>query len=560
MSIKALTIRNFRSIIALDLNLRDLNIFVGQNDEGKSNVLRALDLFFNHEKEGGYKIDWLRDFCCFAPKRNRKAEEIVVQLEISPPRSFSNTNPVLWRKVWRREGIYSSSFLYKDRTEASPKSKIAAFLRSMRFDYVPAIKGADYFQSLMGKVHDMLEATVEEQVRAASGAFTATINQNTAAIMAEIQLRLGLDTTIELPPNLRELFRQLEFTSKTSTNLFSLSQRGDGIKVRHIPIVLQWLAEQANHLSAPGRPKAVSVWGYEEPENNLELKRCFEIAKRFVDDSASIQSFVTTHSPAFYSVFREADKDKAALFLVAKDPVNFTSTVRPLRDSDLTSLDTSMGLMELLEPHFKEARGEIETLKSTIDALKDAARPALLVEGTTDAQLITTAWGKLHPSRTMPFIPLGCGAESGAGGAKTLNSALRYLTAMFEKKVIAMFDNDHEGAPQFDGLKPPDFVVGIDGHHRRHKTKDVHAILLPTPSGRNEFVPLTPKHRVLEIEHFFDDALLSAHGMKGDVIYPGSTVFEIKRGKTQFAALAHSFSAHDFRHFKALFDRVLALL
>lgn len=560
MSITALSIRNFRSISSFEHSTNDLNIFVGQNDEGKSNILRALDLFFNHAKPSGYVLDWSRDFHCFAPDRKGKADEISVQIEVTPPDSFTNQKPVIWKKIWRKTGLHSDVFLHKDKTTVSPKSKIASFLRSMRFDYVPAIKGSDYFQLLMANLHDMLEATVEEQVRNASGSFTSTINQNTATILSEIRDRLGLQTTIELPGNLRELFTQLEFTSVSADKSFSLSQRGDGIKVRHIPIVLKWLAEQANHLSSPGRPKAVTIWGYEEPENNLELKRCFELAKQFVDNSSSIQAFVTTHSPAFYSVFRDSNPEKVGLFLVTKDATQPASIIRPLADVDLESLDSSMGLMALLEPHFKQARLEIHTLKQTVATLNEFSRPALLLEGPTDADLITTAWTKLYPSKPMPFTPIGCGADSGAGGAKTLNSALRYLTSVFNKKVIAIFDNDREGATQFGGLKTPDFINGNDEHHRRHRTKDVHAILLPTPPGRESFVPTTSAHRVLEIEHFFSDAILAAHGMQGAPIYHGTNVFEIKGNKTAFAALVATFGAHEFSGFSTLFERINTLL
>jgi len=160
---------------------------------------------------------------------------------------------------------------------------------------------------LMSKMYDMLAATVEDKIREASGSFTKTINDNTRPILQEILARLGLSSTIELPASLRMLFAQLEFTSTAGNRAFSLDQRGDGIKVRHIPIVLRWLATQANHLSERGRPKSVTVWGYEEPENNLELLKCFDLAKELVEGSSQIQTFVTTHSPSFYSVFRKSD-------------------------------------------------------------------------------------------------------------------------------------------------------------------------------------------------------------------------------------------------------------
>ncbi len=561
MSITSISIRNFRSIVLLNESVQDINIFVGQNDEGKSNILRALDLFFNHDKNDGYDFDWTRDYCCFAPKLVRKAKEIEIGVVINPPPSFANHKPVIWKKTWRDYGLHHEKLVHEDQTEITPRSKIAAFLKAMRFDYVPAIKGKDYFQALMSKLHDMLEVTVAEQVHEASKTFTNTINQNTQPILKEIFDRLELETTIQLPTNLRSLFAQLEFTSISADKPFSLNQRGDGIKVRHIPIVLRWLADQSNHLSAKGRPKAVTVWGYEEPENNLELRRCFDLAKEFVDGSSEIQAFVTTHSPAFYSVFRECDQSKVGLFLVAKDAaVPTTKVCRVTADHEITSLDSSMGLLELLEPHFKQARHEIDTLRTTVTKLNELAKPALLVEGPTDATIIETAWSKLNPSTPMPYIPIGCGAENGAGGAKNLSSALRNLTAVFDKKVIAIFDNDREGAAQFDGLKSPDFLSDIDNKHKHHKTKDVHAILLPTPTGRDAFVPSKSVHRVLEIEHFFSDALLSAHGMKGNPIYDGTPVFEIKGDKTAFATLSSTFPDHEFTAFTELFSRLSSIL
>jgi AAA15 family ATPase/GTPase len=43
-------------------NLGDLNVFSGANDSGKSNILRALNLFFNDEISPGVAFDKERDF------------------------------------------------------------------------------------------------------------------------------------------------------------------------------------------------------------------------------------------------------------------------------------------------------------------------------------------------------------------------------------------------------------------------------------------------------------------------------------------------------------------
>lgn len=45
LKIKHIHIKNFRSIVNTMLDIEEMNIFVGLNDAGKSNVLKALNLF-----------------------------------------------------------------------------------------------------------------------------------------------------------------------------------------------------------------------------------------------------------------------------------------------------------------------------------------------------------------------------------------------------------------------------------------------------------------------------------------------------------------------------------
>ena len=52
--IKKVEINYFRSIYSVDLkNIDDLNILIGGNDSGKSNTLKALNMFFNNRTELG---------------------------------------------------------------------------------------------------------------------------------------------------------------------------------------------------------------------------------------------------------------------------------------------------------------------------------------------------------------------------------------------------------------------------------------------------------------------------------------------------------------------------
>ncbi|MFO8020721.1 MAG: AAA family ATPase [Promethearchaeia archaeon] len=51
MKIKKVTIKNFRSIKSIAVNFLDYMVFVGKNNSGKSNILKALDNFFNYNAE-----------------------------------------------------------------------------------------------------------------------------------------------------------------------------------------------------------------------------------------------------------------------------------------------------------------------------------------------------------------------------------------------------------------------------------------------------------------------------------------------------------------------------
>lgn len=75
MKIKDIYIENFRSIDKLAVNCCDFNILVGKNSVGKSNVLLALDLFFNTSD----RILIEDMFCSFSDTK----ENIVIELTFS---------------------------------------------------------------------------------------------------------------------------------------------------------------------------------------------------------------------------------------------------------------------------------------------------------------------------------------------------------------------------------------------------------------------------------------------------------------------------------------------
>ena len=62
--------------------IKDLNIFSGKNDSGKSNILKALNLFFSDEKVDFYNLlDFSKDFSKFRAEQ-AKENKIKKQIEV----------------------------------------------------------------------------------------------------------------------------------------------------------------------------------------------------------------------------------------------------------------------------------------------------------------------------------------------------------------------------------------------------------------------------------------------------------------------------------------------
>src|SRR5262249_9641644 len=81
--LRRVQVSDFRSIASADIaDLADVVPFVGLNGSGKSNLFRALNLFFNNEMEGGDPLELRRDFR--EPGRRQKLRiSVEVDLDFS---------------------------------------------------------------------------------------------------------------------------------------------------------------------------------------------------------------------------------------------------------------------------------------------------------------------------------------------------------------------------------------------------------------------------------------------------------------------------------------------
>lgn len=441
MFITRVKVVNFRSLVNVDINLSNYTAFVGLNDSGKSNLLRALNLFFNNQTDLDHPLIFNQDYSQNAKAIHKKAKQIEIEIEFTPPKNYKYKGQVIWKKTFRADSNQPNTekIYRKDGGEFEKNSKIAYWVRHIEFEYIPAIRGKSYFSILKRRLYYTLAATVAPKLDGASRTFLLDLRKEVKKIESESQRLLQLQTEFTLPKDLGQLFEALDFDAADHHVRTSLQYRGDGIQGRHIPIILKFLADQRKSLSAKGKPVPETIWGFEEPENNLELIKQMEMAKEFEENSKSIQILLSTHSPAFYSIGKKIGGIKVA--------VRENGATSFENDFPAAGIDESLGLMPFIEPYLDQAINERRELIEQISVLKKDTllknKPCLYVEGPTDKSIITAGFQVLGLNQNFE-IHAKPGSGGGVNWIKGYCIARAAMTDLLEK-TGALFDDDQAG-------------------------------------------------------------------------------------------------------------------
>ena len=452
--ISNITIKNFRSIERMDIDCEKLTVFVGPNDAGKSNVLRALNLFFNNKTEDENDFDFERDFNQFVEQRKGKAKEIVITLDFNLPQTYRKSDGqdrVRWKKTWRMEGPYKDEQNFSDKNAFDSRSRIPAWLAQIRFDYVPAIKDQRFFADLQGQIHDVLTAIVAKTLRDSSKDFENSIGAQVKPLLDNLGNLFEGKYSVQLPESLRPIFENLQFTND---NGIPFARRGDGIKMRHIPEILDFIAEQRETIQGKGAIKSTFIWGFEEPENNLELGVSADMAERIknIIKLDRRQAFLTTHSPVFYKI----KPDFAIARYYIKQENRFSKESKIDEDTG-NDLDKSMGLMPLVAPYVQKLIDEREDVKKKLKILcessLDISRPTLFVEGRTDKKVIEKALGGFFNGRA-DKINVHLGDRGSRNAAMNFGKAWSLLQKQRREQVLGavLIDQDLPGSERNEGL------------------------------------------------------------------------------------------------------------
>ncbi|MHA6333356.1 ATP-dependent nuclease [Qipengyuania sp. CAU 1752] len=559
--IREIEISYFRSFYKAKLrNMTDLNIVFGKNDSGKSNIVRALNLFFNGTPDHNQEFEFPIDFSEFRASEAEQSDDVrkflYVKVTFNTPQSF---RPSLGDQFYvKRQWTVSRGQDYHEEMSTSIPSNrrhiAKLFLNKIRFIYIPAIKDVTIFEMLLSNIHEVIAES--DEFLTTIGDLSENLHELTQNMFDSLPTEVATSTRIGAPKRMKQMFQTLDFEtlSEGESNPKSLTrQRGDGVKVRHIPELLKFISD--------GDGYDFHIWGFEEPENSLDFVAAQSEAKRFLSlaEDQKIQVLMTTHSPSFYNL----DDDTVSKFYVRKGSDSNSEIVQ---GNGLVQIDVHEGISEgfylpavsaalkdlsVLEQRAKAAESNVTQLRQELEQI---ARPVVLTEGRTDALILRTAWSKLR-AEELPYEIRSCetggeNAGSGNGGASTLAIRVKGVAHDHPHPVLALFDLDAEGVKAFK-LDRNFVEIDIDDFDvKKGMHGQAYAACLPAP----EFCQDCEEVKNLPIEFLFpDEVLLTEHDgerltlnrmqatrqvgtAKVDVDLPDETKYKmVGRGKELFA-------------------------
>lgn len=308
--INKIVISKFRSFgEKTEFSCSDLNVFTGCNDCGKSNIIKAIDLFFNN-KVGHERFNPESDFNkWFRDNNERGTRDIIIRIYFAPG-NFKDINGInngfIAEKIFGIDGSIRSYFYLSENQEAldinsiSYKRADSVIRDKIKFIYVPAIRDEEFRRNLQKELLQITNSgnklsktfsDLREELDNTFTEFSKMIkNKVNISVNADIQFSALLES-MSFNTNEQIVIRKRGRGGEESQPV-AMSNRGDGIQMQFLSFLLWFLTTKDK--------RHKYVWGYEEPEIAFEYKKQFEMSDIYSAVFAnSAQIFATTHSPAF---------------------------------------------------------------------------------------------------------------------------------------------------------------------------------------------------------------------------------------------------------------------
>lgn len=318
MQLVNFSVTNYRSITkAHKINLQNITVLVGRNNEGKSNILMALNVAMetmmqhaNHANVHERLYDWQRDFPVQLQQRKNNLDSIFrlnFRLNHDENTEFFRTTGIRSNEdipielKYGRDNRAKITVPKKGSSSFNDKSeKVTAFIcERIAINYIQAVRTEDMAMDVihrlisteLSKLYDNEEYKSAEQT--IYNLQEAVYNDIANRILAPLQEFLPQLTNVEIKSRGRRLvwrgFRNDVDVILNDGTPTSILYKGDGIKSL---VSLAILKESKNEIGA-------SIIAIEEPESHLHPEAIHSLVNVINGISENHQVIITTHNPLF---------------------------------------------------------------------------------------------------------------------------------------------------------------------------------------------------------------------------------------------------------------------
>ena len=316
--IERIEIHRFRSIGDESIPASDINIYSGVNNSGKSNILRALNLFFNQETSYDSPFDFDKDYNNAYTGQAGGAREIRVTLHFAPKGEGALQYPFSITRSFRL-GVSAPVTEYHstdhkiqsliDSDNGNVKRQFTLFLNSVRYFYIPAVRDKRFVRHLFLNFEQIVRGKKGEGLEEKLQELSDIISARSESISKDFEQFLQLPTKAVISSELRDILGSIQVNVDSGLQILKKARKaGAPSQITPVPVdlfssgdgvLMSYLAYFLAHLCRE-TPNIRYIWGFEEPENSLEYSKVQKLADEFVRKfNRFAQIFLTTHSPAF---------------------------------------------------------------------------------------------------------------------------------------------------------------------------------------------------------------------------------------------------------------------
>ncbi len=400
------------------MKLDDFTAIAGLNNSGKSNLLRALHLFFTGNVEPSTSFSFKTDYNRHDLRSKKKKKDIRVTVEFDLPKQFKfrkrleAVEELVGRqfrvtKAWSGAVVTPKYYLEDKELSFNDKAKIDQFLALINFRYIPnRVLPLEIIRNEHSALRDAIVRRLRRRLGKQDELFSK-LRQTSEMLVEGIEQDLidiaNVDgVRLDMPTSWKDFV--FSFGYKLASGEIEIDDSAQGSGIQSL-LMLQTLALIDKDYYQQFGWRQASLWAIEEPESSmhtsLEAQVAAFLAKLATEPKGRLQIVGTTHSD---------------LMLQAADSIVMVRMEKGR--TKCTPVDKRTGLTQA---------ARVGVSRFTHPLLAAPLCPLVLVEGKYDHAFLEQAFRLLAPSHDIrvSYLEELDNTDGATGGDKALQKYLK---------------------------------------------------------------------------------------------------------------------------------------